>query len=65
MIFHIPHASFDIPFDLRSSLLLDDESLMDELRVMTDAFTDDLFGSHAGMARIWLYCLRVIPVWAR
>ena len=48
MIFHIPHASFDIPIDFRSSLLLDDVALDDELRVMTDAYTDDLFGSHAG-----------------
>ena len=47
MIFHIPHSSGDIPVDLRSSLLLDDRALMDELRVMTDAHTDDLFGSHA------------------
>lgn len=48
MIFHIPHASFDIPVDLRSTLLLDDQALVDELRVMTDAYTDDLFGGHAG-----------------
>jgi N-formylglutamate amidohydrolase len=48
MIFHIPHASFDIPVDLRPTLLLDDQALMDELSVMTDTYTDDLFGCHAG-----------------
>jgi len=48
MIFHIPHASLDIPVDLRSSLVLDDQALMDELRVMTDTYADDLFGGHAG-----------------
>ena len=48
VIFHIPHSSFDIPVDLRPSLLLDDSALLDELRVMTDAFLDDLFGGLAG-----------------
>ena len=48
MIFHLPHSSTAIPIDLRSTLLLDDQELEAELRVMTDAFTDDLFGSHAG-----------------
>ncbi|WP_319522416.1 N-formylglutamate amidohydrolase [uncultured Desulfosarcina sp.] len=48
MIFHIPHASFDIPVDLRSTLLIDDQALMEELSVMTDAHVDDLFGCHAG-----------------
>jgi N-formylglutamate amidohydrolase len=48
MIFHIPHASFDIPVDLRPTLLLDDRALMEELLVMTDAHVDDLFGCHAG-----------------
>ena len=48
MIFHIPHASVDIPVDLRSSLLLDDQALDDELRATTDAHTEDLFGAHAG-----------------
>ena len=47
MIYHIPHASLDVPFDLRSTFLLDDQALEDELRVMTDAYTDDLFGCHA------------------
>lgn len=47
MIFHIPHASSEIPLDLRSALMLDDQALEDELRIMTDAFTDELFGAHA------------------
>ena len=48
MIFHIPHSSTVIPPDLRSTLLLDDQELEAELLLMTDAFTDDLFGTHAG-----------------
>lgn len=47
MIYHLPHASFNIPFDLRSAFLLDDQALGDELRVMTDSHTKDLFGTHA------------------
>jgi N-formylglutamate amidohydrolase len=47
MIFHIPHSSFSIPSDLRSTIALDDRALEDELRAMTDAYTDDLFGCHA------------------
>jgi N-formylglutamate amidohydrolase len=47
VIYHIPHSSFDIPSDLISAFLLDDQALEAELRVMTDAFTDDLFGCHA------------------
>lgn len=47
MIFHLPHSSFHIPSDLRSTLLLEDQELEAELRVMTDAFTDDLIGSHS------------------
>lgn len=48
MIYHIPHPSFDIPIDIRPTLLLDDREIEAELLTMTDAFTDDLFGSHAG-----------------
>lgn len=48
MILHIPHASFDIPVDLRPTLLLDDQALMEELSVMTDAYTEELFGCQAG-----------------
>jgi len=48
MIYHIPHSSCRIPPDLRSAFLLNDQALGDEQRKMTDAYTDDLFGSHAG-----------------
>ncbi|MGV7222846.1 MAG: N-formylglutamate amidohydrolase [Nitrospinales bacterium] len=48
MIFHIPHSSLHLPSDMRSAFLLDDQALEAELLTMTDAYTDDLFGSHAG-----------------
>ena len=37
---HVPHAGTFIDPDVRSALVLDDESLHEELRVMTDWFTD-------------------------
>jgi N-formylglutamate deformylase len=47
LIFHIPHASTHIPDDVRQELLLDDDALAEELRVLTDHFTDTIFGSLA------------------
>lgn len=48
VIYHIPHSSTLIPPDLRSGFLLDDQAHDAELLAMTDAYTDNLFGSHAG-----------------
>lgn len=47
MILHIPHSSRLIPSDLRSAFVLDEPALKAELLLMTDAHTDDLFGSLA------------------
>lgn len=43
VVIHIPHASRKIPFDIRSSLVLSDNDLEEELIKMTDAYTDELF----------------------
>jgi len=43
MILHIPHASFLIPENLRSQILLSDNELAEELLLMTDWFVDALF----------------------
>jgi N-formylglutamate amidohydrolase len=43
LVLHIPHASREIPPFLRDTLLVDDETLATELRLMTDADTDTLF----------------------
>ena len=48
MVYHRTHSSVHVPVDLRPTLLLDDQALEAELLAMTDAYTDDLFGSHAG-----------------
>lgn len=47
MILHIPHSSKLIPTGLRSTFLLTDSELDEELLVMTDAFTDELFSCSA------------------
>jgi N-formylglutamate deformylase len=47
LIFHIPHASTFIPDDVRKSIVLSDVALAEELRVLTDHFTDKLFGELA------------------
>jgi len=43
LVFHIPHASREIPVDVRRSMLLCDSDLDAELNKLTDAFTDELF----------------------
>lgn len=43
IVLHIPHASTEIPADVRSSLLLTNNDLDHELFRLTDHFTDDLF----------------------
>ena len=45
VVLHIPHASRVIPDDIRPSLLLSNDDIEAELLRMTDAYTDDLFGS--------------------
>jgi len=41
-IVHVPHSSTRIPDDVRAQLLLDDDALAEELRLMTDARTEEL-----------------------
>jgi N-formylglutamate amidohydrolase len=41
-IVHVPHSSTGIPDDVRAELLLDDDALAEELRLMTDAHTEEL-----------------------
>jgi len=53
IIIHIPHASRKIPSDIRRSLLLSDSDLEEELTVMTDAFTDELFDVVSANAEIF------------
>lgn len=43
VVLHIPHASIDVPPDLRACLLLDDQALGLELLRMTDHYTDEIF----------------------
>ena len=43
MILHIPHASMHIPETIRGQFVLDDTALEQEVLLVTDAFTDELF----------------------
>jgi N-formylglutamate deformylase len=43
MILHIPHSSILIPDDLREQIVLSDDDLTTELRLMTDWYTDELY----------------------
>ena len=43
-VLHIPHASRSIPDEVRKTLVLSDHELEQELLLMTDHFTDRLFG---------------------
>ncbi|MCX5998844.1 MAG: N-formylglutamate amidohydrolase [Chloroflexi bacterium] len=50
-ILHIPHASRTIPPEVRESLAMSDAELEDELRKVTDAYTDSLFACDRTAAR--------------
>jgi predicted N-formylglutamate amidohydrolase len=61
VIVHVPHASREIPDEVRAGLLLDDEALERELDAMTDAFTDvvaQLAADSAGV-RPWVFVNRL------
>lgn len=45
MILHIPHSSDLMPEEFRDQIILSNDELAKELLLMTDSFTDELFGS--------------------
>jgi N-formylglutamate deformylase len=53
VILHVPHSSRRLPPDARSSILLDDAALAEELDYMTDAYTDLIATGAAD--RAWLF----------
>lgn len=50
VVLHVPHDATAIPDDVRGQFLLDDGELSEELRRMTDHFTDTLFSTCPGDA---------------
>lgn len=60
-IVHVPHSSTVIPEDVRRELLLGDHALAEELRLMTDARTDELAILAAAQVapRPWLFVNRL------
>jgi N-formylglutamate deformylase len=60
-VVHVPHSSRRIPDEVRAQLLLDDHALAEELRLMTDARTDELAIRAASQVvpRPWLFVNRL------
>ncbi|MDZ4852272.1 MAG: N-formylglutamate amidohydrolase [Pirellulaceae bacterium] len=54
-IIHIPHASKVVPEEVSEQFVLNDQDLADELRLMTDAYTDELFEIPETLARTVAY----------
>ncbi len=55
IVLHIPHASAEIPTDVRKSFVIDDAQLELELLRMTDHFTDALFFVPPSVATAVIY----------
>ena len=57
MILHVPHASRIIPREVRTTLLLNDKELEDELDEMTDTNTDSLARQASGLSEVrpWIF----------
>lgn len=51
VLLHLPHASTEIPPDVRADILLDDEELKGEVLTIADLYTDELFALE-GAARV-------------
>ena len=47
---HVPHAATLVPSEVREQFVLTDEQLADEIRLMTDHLTDDLFAMPEAVA---------------
>lgn len=50
IVIHVPHASTVIPDQIRSTLCLTDAELRQELLVMTDRYTDEIFSPPSDVA---------------
>jgi N-formylglutamate deformylase len=49
-VIHLPHAATRVPLEVRDQFVLTDEQLGDEIRLMTDHLTDELFAVPEAMA---------------
>lgn len=43
LLIHLPHSSLHVPAEIRKDILLSDGELEQEMRMMTDRYTDELF----------------------
>lgn len=57
VVLHVPHASTQIPDDVRAGIVLDDAALAAELQAITDADTDLVAEQAAGAAQVrpWIF----------
>ena len=60
-VVHVPHSSTKVPDDVRTQLLLNDDALAEELRLMTDAHTEELaiLTAEQVATRPWLFVNRL------
>src|SRR5262245_46762433 len=49
-VLHLPHAATSIPSDVREQFIVNDEELTEEVRLMTDHLTDELFAMPEAVA---------------
>ncbi len=61
VVIHVPHASQQIPPEVRAGIVLDDDALDRELDAMTDAYTDVIASRVAAQAgvRPWVFVNRL------
>ncbi|MEV5342156.1 N-formylglutamate amidohydrolase [Streptomyces sp. NPDC052676] len=61
VILHVPHSSREIPADVRTGIVLDDEALERELDHIVDAHTERIAAEAAGLARLtpWRFVNRL------
>ena len=62
IIFHIPHSSTVIPDDIREQFLLQQHELDQQVKLLTDWYTSDLFSSavHASGVAIEFPISRIV-----
>jgi N-formylglutamate amidohydrolase len=61
VILHIPHASTYVPADIRETFLVSEAELNKELLLLTDAYTDELFGiEHSNVKTVLFRLSRLV-----
>ena len=48
IIINIPHSSYELPDEFKKRLLIEKEKLEEEMRILTDSLTDEIFYNERG-----------------